>query len=306
MNLLRVLQVDLNVGASATGRQETVVLQPRSKDLQEQLEEQQEQLEEQQELLGQLGSSCQTKLTSLPHSSSSSSSLSAAGAPVQQDSKLVQVDLQDLGYETCGRSENEAEREDTSSPGSDRSHVHTLAPSLCAVPLTPGGSRTHSHLERAGVTTDLDVRSPAEFDDLEMCTSLDCASQWWPSTSTEATSQNGDSSLRRLVQDLRSQLSGSQALVRDLRAQLGSLSSSRDPSSLRKVNWCLEAASQSGAEEDEGWQSSSDGPRASPRQPCSDRDLRDLASRVDALEDQLREGGKKPRGEDRKCPAWPG
>lgn len=27
------------------------------------------------------------------------------------------MDLQDLGYETCGRSENEAEREDASSPG---------------------------------------------------------------------------------------------------------------------------------------------------------------------------------------------
>lgn len=143
-----------------------------------------------------------------------------------------------------------------------------------------------------------------------MCTSLDCAPQWWaPSTSsTQATSQSGDSSLRRLVQDLRSQLSGSQALVRDLRAQLRSLSSSKDlgPSPLRKVNWCLEAASQSGAEEDEGWQSSSDGPLASPRRPGSDRDLRDLVSRVDALEDQLREGGKKPGGEDRKCPAWPG
>uniref|UniRef100_H2S702 Si:ch211-242b18.1 n=1 Tax=Takifugu rubripes TaxID=31033 RepID=H2S702_TAKRU len=225
-------RVDPNVDVSATGRRETVVLQPRSKDLQERLEEQQELLAE---------------------------------ATVQQDSKLIQVDLQDLGYETCGRSENEAEREDTSSP---------------------------------------------EFDDLEMCTSLDCAPQWWaPSTSsTQATSQSGDSSLRRLVQDLRSQLSGSQALVRDLRAQLRSLSSSKDlgPSPLRKVNWCLEAASQSGAEEDEGWQSSSDGPLASPRRPGSDRDLRDLVSRVDALEDQLREGGKKPRGEDRKCPAWPG
>ncbi|KAF5900432.1 myomegalin isoform X6, partial [Clarias magur] len=38
---------------------------------------------------------------------------------VQQDSKQVQVDLQDLGYETSGRSENEAEREDTSSPELD-------------------------------------------------------------------------------------------------------------------------------------------------------------------------------------------
>lgn len=135
-----------------------------------------------------------------------------------------------------------------------------------------------------------------------MCTSLDCAAQWWPSStsSTEAASQNGDASLRRLVQDLRSQLSGSQALVRDLRAQLGSRSCSKDlgPPSLRKVNWCLE--------EDEGWQSSSDGPLASPRHPRSDRDLRDLVSRVDALEDQLREGGKKQGGEDRKCTAWPG
>lgn len=36
---------------------------------------------------------------------------------MKQDSKQVQVDLQDLGYETCGRSENEAEREESTSPG---------------------------------------------------------------------------------------------------------------------------------------------------------------------------------------------
>ncbi|NXD08535.1 MYOME protein, partial [Nothocercus nigrocapillus] len=35
----------------------------------------------------------------------------------QQLSKQVQVDCQDLGYETCGRSETEAEREETTSPG---------------------------------------------------------------------------------------------------------------------------------------------------------------------------------------------
>lgn len=44
-------------------------------------------------------------------------SLSLVETSVQQDSKQVQVDLQDMGYETCGRSENEAEREETSSPG---------------------------------------------------------------------------------------------------------------------------------------------------------------------------------------------
>lgn len=52
--------------------------------------------------------------------------VSAAETSVQQDSKQIQVDLQDPGYETCGRSENEAEREDTSSPG--RSDCYT--PSL--------------------------------------------------------------------------------------------------------------------------------------------------------------------------------
>lgn len=44
---------------------------------------------------------------------------------MQQDSKLVQVDLQDLGYETSGRSENEAEREDASSPGDTHTHITT-------------------------------------------------------------------------------------------------------------------------------------------------------------------------------------
>lgn len=50
----------------------------------------------------------------------SSFCVAAAETSVQQASKQVQVDLQDLGYETCGRSENEAEREDTSSPGNSK------------------------------------------------------------------------------------------------------------------------------------------------------------------------------------------
>ncbi|KAM4629781.1 myomegalin [Polymixia lowei] len=191
---------------------------------------------------------------------------------VQQDSKQIQVDLQDLGYETCGRSENEAEREDTSSP---------------------------------------------EFDDLEMCTSLDCGSQWWPASSsntyTKAGSQTSGhdeaSSLQRLVEDLRSQLSRSQGVIRGLQSRLRSLSTSSDcgPSTPRKVNWSFQASpSQSGAEEDEGWQSSDGGPVPSPRHPRPDRDLRELVSRVGALEDQLRKGGKTPAGEEGKAAAWPG
>ncbi|KAM3875832.1 myomegalin [Diretmus argenteus] len=182
---------------------------------------------------------------------------------VQQDSKQIQVDLQDMGYETCGRSENEAEREDTSSP---------------------------------------------EFDDLEMCTSLDCGSQWWPanssSSSTKTNAQTagyGDemSSLQRLVEDLRSQLSRSQGVIRGLQSRLRSLSMSSDgPSTPRKVNWLFQASpSQSGAEDDEGWQSSDGGPMP-PRHP--DKDLQELVSRVGALEDQLRKGGKMSAGEDTK------
>ena len=47
---------------------------------------------------------------------------------MKQDSKQVQVDLQDLGYETCGRSENEAEREESTSPGKDTSMGFTFPP----------------------------------------------------------------------------------------------------------------------------------------------------------------------------------
>lgn len=43
-----------------------------------------------------------------------------AGEPhAQQLSKQVQVDFQDLGYETCGRSETEVDRDETTSPGKE-------------------------------------------------------------------------------------------------------------------------------------------------------------------------------------------
>ncbi|XP_047230560.1 myomegalin isoform X4 [Girardinichthys multiradiatus] len=242
------LVADQQQDASSSTRETTVCLQLKSRELQERLmvseatvQAQAEQLKDYRELL--------------------------TDAAVQQDSKQIQVDLQDLGYETCGRSENEAEREEASSP---------------------------------------------EFDDLEMCLSLDCGSQWWPtsssSSSTKTTTQTsgyGDNipSLQRLVEDLRSQLSRSQGVIRGLQSRLCSLSTSSDcePSALRKVNWSLQA-SQSGAEDDEGWQSSDGGALTSQRH--QDKDLQELTSRVDALEDQLRKGGKMK--EDGSSANWPG
>lgn len=134
-----------------------------------------------------------------------------------------------------------------------------------------------------------------------MCTSLDCGSQWWPSSSsssfTKSAPQSDPASLQRLVEDLRSQLTCSQAVIRGLRSRLRSVSASGDydRAAPRKVNWSCQGASpaQSGAEEDEGWQSSDGGPLASPCHSHPDKGLRELVSRVDALEDQLRSGGRK-------------
>lgn len=141
-----------------------------------------------------------------------------------------------------------------------------------------------------------------------MCTSLDCGS-FWPASSTEGVS-HGDtvSSLQRLVEDLRSQLSRSQGVIRGLQSRLRSFSTSSDygPSTPRKVNWSFRASpSQSVAEDDDGWQSADGGPLPSPCHPVPDKDLRELVSRVDALEDQLRKGGKTSVSEDSKNASWP-
>ncbi|XP_071202429.1 myomegalin isoform X5 [Salvelinus alpinus] len=196
---------------------------------------------------------------------------------VQQDSKQVQVDLQDMGYETCGRSENEANREETSSP---------------------------------------------EFDDLEMCTSLECGGSRWSGTvhpgkagpPTSTSEADNMTSLQRLVEDLRSQLSRSQTVIQSLQGRLHSLSTSSElsigPSIPRKVNWGVQfqaKPSQSGPEEDEGWESSGGGLGPSPRHPKPDKDLQELVSRVGALEDQLRKGKETPRPtEEGKATSWPG
>ncbi|KAJ8270302.1 hypothetical protein GJAV_G00112720 [Gymnothorax javanicus] len=171
---------------------------------------------------------------------------------VEQASKQVQVDLQDLGYETCGRSENEAEREDTSSP---------------------------------------------EFDGLEMCTSLSGqqgrGTRWWgvqdSSPGCEGEEEDVET-LRRLVRDLRVQLSRSTKAVRNLQARVRSQSATSDyASSLerpRKVNWSFQPSpSHSAADEDEGWQS--DGPGHF-HEPQPNRALKELVSRVASLEAQLK------------------
>ncbi|KAM4556869.1 myomegalin isoform 3-T3 [Fundulus diaphanus] len=194
---------------------------------------------------------------------------------VQQASKQVQVDLQDLGYETCGRSENEAEREDASSPEFDDLEMCT---------------------------------SLSQPQDCE-------GSSWYAGNcgGHRGAYDVGDesASLHHLVQDLRSQLSRCHKVIRGLQLRVRSLSATSDyASSLertpRKVNWAFErSAAPSGVEEDEGWMSDTQGVR--PRSRPS-RELQELMERVASLEAQLKTTAAEGKGqaEEGKCATWPG
>uniref|UniRef100_A0A1A8KU28 Phosphodiesterase 4D interacting protein n=1 Tax=Nothobranchius kuhntae TaxID=321403 RepID=A0A1A8KU28_NOTKU len=193
---------------------------------------------------------------------------------VQQASKQVQVDLQDLGYETCGRSENEAEREDTSSPEFDDLEMCT--------------SLSH-HQE---------------------CEAL--GGGWYTGNRTAyEREENESASLQHLVQDLRSQLVRCHKVIRGLQLRVRSLSTTSDyASSLertpRKVNWAFEKSpAPSGVEEDEGWMSDTQKVQSS----CKpSRELKELMERVASLEAQLKTTKVEGKGQDEegKCATWPG
>ncbi|XP_038125843.1 myomegalin-like isoform X1 [Cyprinodon tularosa] len=192
---------------------------------------------------------------------------------VQQASKQVQVDLQDLGYETCGRSENEAEREDASSPEFDDLEMCTS------------------------------LSQPQDWD---------AVGGSWYAGNRGAHEMGGESaSLQHVVQDLRSQLTRCHKVIRGLQLRVRSLSATSDyASSLertpRKVNWAFErSAAHSGVEDDEGWMSDTQGVRSSSR---PSRELQELMERVASLEAQLKTNaaGGKGQAEEGKCATWPG
>ncbi|XP_047223300.1 myomegalin-like isoform X2 [Girardinichthys multiradiatus] len=196
---------------------------------------------------------------------------------VQQASKQVQVDLQDLGYETCGRSENEAEREDASSPEFDDLEMCTSLsqPRDCE---GVGGSWYTGNCSSNRGAYDMEDES---------------------------------ASLQQLVQDLRSQLTRCHKVIRGLQLRVRSLSATSDyASSLertpRKVNWAFErSAGPSGVEDDEGWLSDTQRVRPSSR---PSRELLDLMERVASLEAQLKTTPAEGKGqaEEGKCATWPG
>ncbi|XP_063057349.1 myomegalin isoform X3 [Engraulis encrasicolus] len=208
-------------------------------------------------------------------------------AVVQQDSKHVQVDLQDLGYETCGRSENEAERDDTSSPEFDDLEMCTALSrhnSLAdPTPIWWSGEVTKttsssSAYAIAGIVGEHDEEDEDEHEH-EHEHEHECE---------RADDDDDVVRLQRLVDDLRGQLERAQMVIGTLQARLRDPSSPAAAATPRKVSWS--AAALSGTEEDEGWQSSSDAGGGG--QAGHDRELRDLVCRVTSLEEQLRSKGK--------------
>ncbi|TNM97762.1 hypothetical protein fugu_014008 [Takifugu bimaculatus] len=187
---------------------------------------------------------------------------------VQRASKQVQVDLQDLGYETCGRSENEAEREDASSPDFD-------------------------DLE---MCTSLSLPQDYEAD----------GGSWYGGNSRgeSAHLQQLVEDLRSQLTRCHKVIRGLQMRVRSLSATSDYASSlERTP---RKVNWAFETSpAPSGVEDDEGWMSDTQGVRSASK---PSRELQELMERVASLEVQLKSSNLEGKGqtEENKCATWPG
>uniref|UniRef100_A0A8V0YKM0 Phosphodiesterase 4D interacting protein n=1 Tax=Gallus gallus TaxID=9031 RepID=A0A8V0YKM0_CHICK len=188
----------------------------------------------------------------------------------QQLSKHVQVDFQDLGYETCGRSETEADRDETTSPECEEPDVFS-EPSLGE----ELGSPCRSGVPRVG------------------------------KAALKAVAQPDVGALRQHIQDLKAQLLNANKVIQSLQRRTRSISvTSGYTSGTERPPLCPTVPASpphSLTDEDEGWQSDSHGTL------CPQRDLEHLVHRVTLLEAQLPPA--KPRDgfpKDLQSATWPG
>ncbi|XP_014405581.1 PREDICTED: myomegalin [Myotis brandtii] len=212
---------------------------------------------------------------------------------VKQDSKQVQVDLQDLGYETCGRSENEAEREESTSPEceeQDSPRETVLMEGLC------------SQQERLGLT----LAGPPKRKPLE--------SQLGKQEEFQAYGKSEDISvLRKDIKDLKAQLQTANKIIQNLKSRVRSLSVTSDyssslerPRKLKAVDTLEGSSPHSVTDEDEGWLSDGTGAFYSPGLQAK-KDLESLIQRVSQLEAQLPKSGLEGKlAEELRSASWPG
>ncbi|XP_019062891.1 myomegalin isoform X9 [Fukomys damarensis] len=214
-------------------------------------------------------------------------------SPVKQDSKQVQVDLQDLGYETCGRSENEAEREETTSPECEEhdslgdtvhmeglcSEQEYLGPALLSSPgKKPLGSQLGKCEEFQGYGKSEDI-----------------------------------SVLQKNIKDLKVQLQNANKVIQNLKNRVRSLSVTSDyssslerPRKLRAVGTLEGSSPHSVTDEDEGWLSDGTGAFYPPGLQAK-KDLDSLIQRVSQLEAQLPKTGLEGKlAEELRSASWPG
>ncbi|XP_026537608.1 myomegalin-like isoform X4 [Notechis scutatus] len=185
---------------------------------------------------------------------------------VQQDNKQMQVDIQDLGYETCGRSETEAERDEATSPEC-RDHDEQLK---------FWKKSLEGPLKRV------------------------VKQETWVSQSDAA------AVLRQHIQVLQMQLQSSHKIIQNLQSCVHSISTTSDYGSMGDQSFKLKqgnSPSHSMTDEDEAWQSDSFGTFCPPSlQP--NKDLSRLIQRISLLEAYLNE--TKPKEflpQELKCTA---
>ncbi|NXG01750.1 MYOME protein, partial [Sakesphorus luctuosus] len=190
-------------------------------------------------------------------------------------SKHVQVDIQDLGYETCGRSETEADRDETTSPECEEPDVFSelsLGEEL--------GSPCQLGMSKAGKT----ARKAMALEDV--------------------------GALHQHIQDLKAQLLNANKVIQSLQRRARSISitsgytsgAERPPPGPK----ALASPAHSLTDEDEDWQSDGHGILCPPALRAH-RDLQSLVHRVALLEAQLptaKPGGTLPK--ELQSATWPG
>ncbi|XP_053324602.1 myomegalin-like isoform X2 [Spea bombifrons] len=201
---------------------------------------------------------------------------------IEQDNKHVQVDLQDLGYETCGRSEYEVDREETTSPEYEEQDGIFSETSLMEE-LTS----SHKGLPALVASSPMNISSFLQND---------WTADWEKSEDVIVLQQH--------VKDLKSQLQKSQKFIRNLQCQacsfLGSCNCAATQFHLKHSGSFHGSTSHNITDEDDGWQSDTMG-------AYSIKDLEQLVKRVSMLEAQLyqskRDGGVQGQI---KSANWPG
>ncbi|XP_025143784.3 myomegalin isoform X11 [Bubalus bubalis] len=216
-----------------------------------------------------------------------------SGSSVKQDSKQVQVDLQDLGYETCGRSENEAEREESTSPECEEHD------SLRETVLMEGLCSEQGHLD--STMTSPPGKKPPE-------------SQLGKQEELRAYGKSEDISvLRKDIKDLKAQLQNANKVIQNLKSRVRSLSVTSDyssslerPRKLKAVGALEGSSPRSVTDEDEGWLSDGTGAFYPPGLQAK-KDLESLIQRVSQLEAQLPKTGTEGKlAEELRSASWPG